>query len=220
MKRVFSLILAFVFLAAATRPAFAQSAPSPPPAGIVRVNFRSPKGPATIYDRANGRLLCTTPCTADVPIGAPLRVTLEGGEDEPHDFAVTADSGSMANIEIKRGGTGALVGGIVMASIGGLLVITGLVFIGLAEALEDGSVFYEDLSETYRTVGIVQLVAGIGVGVGGLVLLANRTNEATTKQKPSSASRTDILRGDLAAAGARDPMIMPARQQLGWTFAF
>jgi hypothetical protein len=222
MKKLISLILTVALLSAAVRPAFAQDAPvASQGAPVIRVNFRSTKAPATVYDRGTGRLVCTTPCTADVPAGAALRVVLEGGEDEPHDFVVGGEHGPNIDIEFKRGGTGALVGGIVMTSIGGLLVVTGIVLLGLASALDDGSRLYSDLSDTYRTVGIVQIVAGIGVGVGGLVLLGSRSNEATLRTKPSyGGSRRDVLRSDAAEARPRDPMIPPPSQQLGWTFAF
>lgn len=235
MKRLFSFFLAFVFLTAQARSVFAQEpapepAPAPPPpqvapaegVQVVRVNFRSAKARATIFDRSSGRMLCVTPCTADVPVGAPLRVVLEGGEDEPHDFTITADQGSPIDLEIKRGGTGALVGGIVMAGVGGVLVLTGLVLIAVASSLEDerSVIDYGELADVYRAVGIAQTIIGAGLGVAGIIVLANRTNEATTRQRPAGASRAEMFRGDLAEATPRDPLRTPVAPQLGWTFHF
>lgn len=222
MKKLLTLILAVVFLAAVNRPAFAQEAPTVVQAtGAIRANFKS-KLRATIYDRQSGRLVCTTPCTVDVPPGAPLRVVLEGGEEEPHDFAVTGEQGSMVDVEIKRGGTGALVGGIVLTASGGSVTLGGLVVVLLASVADNDRSLFREGADELRTVGIVMLVAGVGMMVGGVILLSGRSHEATTRQKatPPYGTRADVLRSDMAAAGARDPMVSPAPSQLGWSFAF
>jgi hypothetical protein len=235
MKKLLSSFLIVVFLTAATRPAFAQEPPPPQevipqgaphaviPQGapsIVRANFRAGKLQATIYDRNTGRMVCATPCTADIPVGNPLRVVLAGGEEEPHDFVVTGENGPQVDVEIKRGGKGALAGGIVMISIGGAAAVVGLVFLLVSAAVEDSSIF-RDEAEDYRLAGIVTLVAGLGLTAGGIVLLGSRSYEASTRQKetPAYGSRSELFRAD-KAAGSRDPMMLPAAQQLGWTFAF
>jgi hypothetical protein len=225
MKKLLTLILAAVFfLVAVHRPAFAQETATPTvvqSTGAIRVNFKS-KLRATIYDRQTGRLLCATPCTADVPPNAPLRVVLEGGEEEPHDFAVTGDGGGMVDVEIKRGGTGALVGGIILTATGGSVTLGGLVVVLIASVADNDRSLFREGADEIRTVGIVMLVAGVGMMVGGVVLLSGRSMEATTRQKPTPGygSRAEVLRSDMAAAGRRDPITAPAPTQLGWSFSF
>lgn len=235
MRNFVAILVAVALLAAQLRPAFAQE-PAPQPAPqvvytevapqgppqVVRVNFRS-KERATIYDRSTGRLLCATPCTADVPVGAPLRVVLEGGEDEPHDFVVTGEHGAQADVEIKRGGRGALAGGIVMVSLGGVFVLTSLVLFAISAAAEDSTnQTIREEAGGFRTAGLVTLIIGGGLAAGGIVLLSNRSREATTRQKatPPYGSKAEIFRSDMLAGGGRDPLLPPAPQQLGWTFAF
>jgi hypothetical protein len=226
-KKLFATFLAIVLLAAQTRSAFAQdapaaaTAPAAPGGPVVRANFRAGKLSATIYDPASGRMLCATPCTVDVPVNSTLRVVLTGGEDEPHDFVVTGEHGSQVDIEIKRGGKGALAGGIVMVSIGGAGALVGLLFVLVSAAL-DSKYGGDDDEENFRVAGLVTLVAGVGLLAGGIVLMSNRTNEATTRQTgtPPYGSKLDIFRSDMAAAGARDPSMMAVPPQLGWTFHF
>jgi hypothetical protein len=170
------------------------SVPAPPQAapagatpgvapGLVRAHFHTSRdrGIAKIYHRRGETFagVCSTPCTADLHPGAALRVVLDDHDDEPHDFTLAGEgagsAGGEVDVLISRGGKGALAGGIVMTSLGGLTALVGLILVGVATA--SGSRTAGDL----RTAGYVSLLIGGGVALGGIVLIANRSGEARVK---------------------------------------
>lgn len=163
----------------------AQAAPaapsSAPPPNAVRVHFHTPRdrGEARLFVRTGAdqwALVCSAPCKADLPPGAQLRAVLEDHDDEPHDFVLTNDMGHEVDLEARRAGRGALAGGIVMTSLGGVTALVGIVLVAVGSALSSGS----DL----RTGGLVCLGIGVGTTIGGITLIANRTYEPNIRQKP------------------------------------
>jgi hypothetical protein len=166
-----------------------QSAPgqitvvSEPAGSTVRVHFSTPKNSleAKLWAKrgtdSNYTLVCAAPCKADVPPGTPLRATITDHEDEPYDFTLTSDMGREVDIVARRGGRGALAGGIVMTSIGGITILLGIVFTALSFA---DSTFIDE--GAWRTAGLICLGLGGGLTVGGIALISNRTYEPVVKQ--------------------------------------
>jgi hypothetical protein len=161
-----------------------QTAPSPQ----VRVHFSTPRNavPAQLWAKrgadANYSLVCAAPCKADIPAGTPLRIALTDHEDEPYDFTLSNDMGHEVEIVARRGGRGALAGGIVMTSLGGCGVLVGLVLTLISFAdIND--------SQALRTAGLVSLGIGGGVTVGGITMITGRTYEPVVRQTPYENSR-------------------------------
>ena len=236
MKRALAsaLVLASVALTAGRAsaqetPEAVQVVPVPvaTPAGVVRVHFRTyrDRQHAQVYARRaddSWAVVCDVPCTIDSPVGAELRMTIGGYDDEPHSFTVPGDVGPELDVEIKPASVGPLVGGIVMMGTGGAVAILGLLCIAVASSASNvrGA---DDL----QTFGIV--VTGIGaVSAGaGLLWLSTRSHEPRTTEKqhrPGSRvyGRNETLLGDLASARPRDPasvIATPATPlRLGFTF--
>ncbi|MBX3191897.1 MAG: hypothetical protein KF819_33205 [Labilithrix sp.] len=185
---------------------------APPAQGSVRMHFRMfrSKGYGRIYvlrsDGSSG-LVCRTPCTADVPVGAQMRATV-GENDEPHFFAVPADMGQEIDVEIRGPSVGALVGGIVMLGTGGALLLSGAILVALAGDTRNSIIDTESL---YRTTGYVCIGIGAGVAIGGLVLLLTRSTEPRVEADPHRQGgdryygREETMLSDVAAAKPRDP---------------
>lgn len=161
-----------------------QSVPSEP----VRVHFSTPgnKIEAKLWARrgaeAEYAFVCAAPCKADIPGGTPLRATITGHEDEPYDFVLSNDAGREIEIVARRGGRGALAGGIVMTSIGGLTALVGLVLTAISFAdIRD--------EQAIRTAGLVTLGIGAGLTAGGVTMIVGRTYEPVVKQQRFENSR-------------------------------
>ena len=164
--------------------ALAQAAPVQP----VRVHFHTPgnKVEARLFVRkseSEWALVCAAPCKADLWTGSQLRAVLGDHDDEPYDFVLANDAGSEVDIDARRGGRGALAGGIVMTSLGGLTFIVG---VALA-VVSTWSVVTNQAS--LRTAGIICMGLGGGTTAGGILLMTNRTWEPRIKQMPYEPNR-------------------------------
>lgn len=154
----------------------------------VRVHFSTPgnKTEAKLWARRGTDVeytyVCAAPCKADIPGGTALRATLTGHEDEPYDFVLSNDSGKEIEIVARRGGRGALAGGIVMTSIGGLTALVGLVLtlVSFADIRDEQAI---------RTAGLITLGVGGGLTAGGVTMITSRTYEPVVKQQPFENSR-------------------------------
>lgn len=158
---------------------------APPPApGMVHLRLRAyrPRDVARLYvEQGPDRwaLKCTSPCAVDLPPGALLRVTLNDEYDEPHDFSLQTEAGRDVELEVKPASKGAVAGGIVMVSLGGLTAIVGLVLFAIGGSSTTTSSDRGGL----RTAGGVCLALGGGLTVGGILLMANRSHEPRVKQE-------------------------------------
>jgi hypothetical protein len=198
-----------------------QTSAAVPAAGMVRVHFR------TLKDRGRARIavrtvqgtyvsVCASPCTADLPPGAELRVSLGSGEDEDEDsarlMAVPNDLGNEVDIEVKPASKGGLVGGIIMTSIGGLFALIGVVLISVS-----GSESRTTSKSGLVTGGIVCLVLGAGLGIPGILLISNRSKEPRVKSDPYRNRDRD----DRYSREDSDPLAAPVAftpLRLGFSF--
>lgn len=171
----------------------AQAVPvQAPPAQPVRVHFYTPgnKAQARLFVRrseSEWAFVCAAPCKADLWPASQLRAVLGDHDDEPYDFVLSNDMGREIEIEARRGGRGALAGGIVMTSLGGLTFIVGAVLAALSTSSVVGN------QSALRTAGIVCMGLGGGTTAGGIVLITGRTWEPRIKQMPYEPSRFTSL---------------------------
>jgi hypothetical protein len=167
------------------------------PPSMVRVHFTTPgnKSQAQLWARragdSNYSLVCNSPCKADMPGGTPLRATMTDHEDEPYDFVLSNDLGSEVEVIARRGGRGALAGGIVMTSIGGLTAVIGILLAAVSLA---------DINNqaAFRTAGLVCIGIGGGLTVGGITLITGRTYEPVVKQQHFDNSRWATVQSPVA----------------------
>jgi hypothetical protein len=161
------------------------------PAQTVRVHFQTPgnKIEAKLWAKRAGdseySLVCAAPCKADIPAGMALRATITDHEDEPNDFVLSNAAGSEVDIIARRGGRGALAGGIVMTSIGGLTALVGVVL----TLVSFSDVFGGNNRPQVRTVGLVCIGIGAGLTIGGVSMITGRTYEPFVKQVPYESGR-------------------------------
>lgn len=158
------------------------------PRETVRVHFSTPgnKTQAQLWAKrgadAQYSLVCSSPCKADMPAGTALRATIVDHEDEPYDFILSNDLGNEAEIVARRGGRGALAGGIVMTSLGGLTALAGIVLaaISLADVNNPAA---------FRTAGLICIGVGGGLTAFGITLISGRTYEPVVRQRHRDNSR-------------------------------
>lgn len=215
-----------------------QPAPQPGVLGAVppdkvRVHLRTlrPKDHATLYiEQGTDRwaLACTSPCGIDLRPGASLRVTYNDDVDNPHDFSLQTEGGREIQLQVKPASKGALAGGIIMISAGGVTALCGLIILALS-----------DLSSK-RERGQVQVIGGVvtaigaGLVIGGIVLLANRSREPRITQEltppggpPPGKGAIDVpIRsaflddGKLATTPSAMGVLPPLQTPASWGFSF
>lgn len=148
--------------------------------------------------------VCTSPCTADLPPGAELRTTLGDDDEDPRDISVPNDLGPDVDVEVKPASKGALVGGIIMTSIGGVFLLIGTVLTAAANDARSASA-----ERALTTGGVVCLVLGAGLAIPGILLMTNRSREPRVRTDPHRRgheySREDTLLMDVATARRADP---------------
>jgi hypothetical protein len=172
-------------------PGSTQPQPQPPPPpptspsgtpGTVHANFHALRGKSTFVYRAEGEdhwvTVCSAPCEADLPPATRLRVVYDGNDEEPHDFTLDGNAGSRTDVEVRPASKGALAGGIVMTSVGGLTALIGLL---LAAVSTSDNLTTNDKS-SLGTAGFVCIVIGGGLTVGGILVMVNRSREPRVKQ--------------------------------------
>ena len=190
-------------------PASASPSPSPLPA-VVRVHLRTyrDKSDARVYSRRldnSWSLLCVLPCTADAPVGTELRVTMASSENEPHSYVVPGDLGPEMDLEVRPASVGPLVGGIVMMGSGGAFVLSGLLFLALADLSKGSPVDNSGM----KTAGWVCIGLGAAAAVGGLVWLLTRSHEPRIMDTPRRLARP-MVTAALTLSSVTSPR--PARE--------
>lgn len=169
---------------------------------MIRVHVRTynGKGSARAYlHRADGSytMMCTAPCTVDVPANSELRVTLNDNDEEPHTFTIPSDQGPEVDLEVRPASVAPLVGGIVMMGSGGAFILSGLLFVAVADLGESsGSAFTRSSTEGYEVAGYVCIGLGAAAAVGGLVWLLTRSKEPRVQgwpHRPDGYGRSGAL---------------------------
>jgi hypothetical protein len=240
MKRhhLASLVAVTIALAAGNASAQSTGTPTAPPAappapapaaspaaptsgsGAVRIHVHTlkNKGTARLYSRrGEGQytLVCASPCTADVPVNSEMRVTLNNNDEEPHTFVVSGELGSEIDLEVRPASVGPLIGGIVMMGSGGAFILSGLLFLALADITDSSSSsLYRNTnkSEEYQTIGYVFIGLGAAAAAAGLVWLLTRSHEPRITDSPRRPGdrgpdvygRNETLLGDIASLKPRD----------------
>jgi hypothetical protein len=178
-----ALVLAAGLSQAAPSPAGQITVVSDPAGSLVRVHFSTPRNSleAKLWARrgsdSNYTLVCAAPCKADIPAGTPLRATITDHEDEPYDFTLSNEQAREVDIVARRGGRGALAGGIVMTSVGGLGVLVGIIFTAFSFGAFPGG-----NESALRTAGLISLGIGGALAVGGVAIIVTRSYEPVVKQ--------------------------------------
>lgn len=222
--------------AADTQPAPQSAAPAP---GRVRLHVRTLrektphtarvfiKGPGDTYS-----LVCATPCSAEVPAGAEMRVTFDDHDDEPHTFVLRPQLGSEVEIEVRPASKAPLIGGIVMMGSGGLLALAGALYVALADDLgkPKGNGFFQvDTSDSYRKAGYIVIGIGAAVSTVGLIWFLTRSHEPRLVEtplrapsRPQAYGRSETLASDVASGKRRDEAsLAPAPiTPMQWGFTF
>jgi hypothetical protein len=233
LPKTIGLALAMTFAGGIANAAEPLPPPPPPavvtqrPAGTVRLNvrpYRATKDVKLQVGDAQGgwAFVCNAPCSADVVPGTALRVTI-GDSEEGHEFAMAGNPGNEMDLEVRPASKGPLAGGIVMASIGGFTALVGVILLAVAATPNRNSADLE-------TPGWVCLLAGGGLTLGGIILIAKRTHEPRVRENehtPSKESRpiarrgADLYTSDVSARGMT-PLIGtgPAFTPLGFSVHF
>ncbi len=235
--------------ASVTEPAPAAPAPDAQPAapqsaapapGRVRLHVRTLrektphtarvfiKGPGDTYS-----LVCATPCSAEVPAGAEMRVTFDDHDDEPHAFVLSPELGSEVEIEVRPASKAPLIGGIVMMGSGGLLAALGALYVAMADKLGkpqgNNSFFQVDTSDAYRKAGYIVIGIGAAVSTVGLIWFLTRSHEPRLVEtplrappRPQAYGRSETLASDVASGKRRDEASLgPAPfTPVQWGFTF
>jgi|GEM_PF-2186302 len=219
-------------------PGAAQVVVAPAAPGNVRLHFHTPrdKGMAHVYTRqVDGRyaLVCAAPCTADIPVGAQLRITYGDSEEEAHELGVSGALGSEVDVEVRGPSVAPVIGGTILMGVGGILLVTGavLVAIGRDSSLADRA--------GVDVLGIVCMGFGVGSGVAGLVWLLSRSHEPRVRAEPYAddpyrghdrdrdrrrkrRNRAETFLGDEASAKPVDALapVGPSATPLRFGFSF
>jgi hypothetical protein len=200
-------------------------APEPPrPPGTVRVFVhRSPKvksGAVRLYTSASptgeAKLVCEAPCKADVYPNTPLQITFGDDSSEPFPIVISGTPGKDVEVEVLPPSRGALAGGIVLVSIGGLVAFIGVVLLAIG-ASDNGE---HDLF----TPGLIVTAIGGGMTAGGIALMVSRSKKPRVRHReldevPRTESRAITFGDDVAAWKPRSP-VPAAFAPIGWSFAF
>lgn len=213
--------------------ATAGGAPITPGAVRLHVSTEKNRGVARLYvHQPDGKytLVCSTPCTADVPVNSEMRVTLNNNDEEPHTFTVPGDMGPELDIEVKPASVGPLIGGIIAMAAGGAFALSGLFLVAIAStdsgsSSKSTSSLTESVKDTYRVTGYICIGIGAAAAIVGLVVLTSRSKEPRLNAGPRSApfvqGRADMLLGDLATATPREATrLPPAIMPLSYTIKF
>lgn len=207
--RVARAALAAILLFFAT-PAFADG-PREAILGVpgVRVWFHSASGEGKLYleEKRDGEThwvgVCSSACRVVLPRGARVRATMDD-DSEPRDFELQ-ETGRDIEIELQPSSRAPVAGGIVMASIGGLTTLIGVIV--FATAYGDSS----ESSQSLRTGGLVTTLIGGGLTIGGVLLMNARSKQPRIEQRRAEAPLPKL---------AEERVFPPAREVACWGFSF
>jgi LPXTG-motif cell wall-anchored protein len=181
---------------------------APPETGSVVVHMDADDG--VVLERiqpGSGRwiLACTAPCDAALPLADEYRI---GGRSirRSRPFVLAGSPGQHIQISVSPASKGAFTGGIALSSVGAAALGIGLIvlLVGAIGTCTDEDEFGVCDASTpntgLETTGAVITLAGVGLMVGGIVLLASnaRTRETqTTAFAPPARLDTAWLRAPM-----------------------
>ena len=192
------------------------------------------KMPGMPTDADVERLRAATGLGAD-DVFTELMIKHHAGGVAMADYA--AEHGPEIDLQVKAASVGPLVGGIVAMGAGGVFVLSGLLFIALADLNTSTSNSFgnnqsstsKSISDTYKVTGYVCIGLGAAAAIVGLIVLTTRSHEPRTSEGPHAApapqvsGRADTFLGDVAAAKPRDrdpSGVLPAISPLTYTVRF
>ncbi len=188
-----------------------------PASGGIRLRMKAyrPKDTARLYRQVGPEqfaFVCNSPCRAELPEGTNLRAVLNDG-DEPHDFTLNGRNGEELDLEVRPASRGALAGGIVLTSLGGVTFLVGIILTAL------GASHATDRTDDLLLPGLITLGAGGGLTIGGLVMLSNVSKEPRVRQEPRDRFEHDEERRSDREISASLPRVPGARVPvLGFAF--
>lgn len=171
------------------------------------------------------QVVCESPCDSALPLSGAYRIS---GVRTSGKFVLTARPGDRVVLSVNPASSGAFVGGIVLLSVGGLSLITGLFTYAIGAA--ETSISYDasgysttKTGDSTKTVGAAMMLIGVaGIAVGIPLMAINKSTKVEQQLVPGSqpqgqpvgpaqASRVpeEGASRDVFAAGLPKPFVAP-----------
>jgi hypothetical protein len=196
----------------------------PPSSGSVLVHLDADDG-VVLEHIAPGsgrwRPACTAPCDAELPLADQYRI---GGDSirRSRPFVLVGNPGQHVLISVSPASKGAFTGGIALSSVGAAAFGLGLVVlligaIGTCTEEDDFGVCDATTPNNgLETTGVVITLAGVGMMIGGIVLVASNSRTRETQSlsafaplpRPDTAWLRTPMWKDLARDSAGEPKAM------------
>jgi hypothetical protein len=205
-------------------PADARGLPAPG-GGTVVVHLEGPR-PVVLETRGPGdrwKSVCTMPCDVSVPLDGEYRIAGDGMRaTQPLMLAGTPGQRLVLRVT-DVGSKSGYTGGVVLVAAGPALIVSGLVVLitgalGNCPTISDGPGFCDRHSYAgEEAAGVAVGVAGIGVLVGGIVLLASNSHSKVSSpmagplEHPAPHPDTAWLRTPVWIGAARDASALSAK---------
>ncbi len=188
--------------AAAPRVAAPEGAPvARRAAPSARVHIESDR-PATLERHEGAKAwvaACSAPCDADLPLDAEYRIVGDGiRKSSP--FRLAANDGGRVTLDVNAATKGGFAGGIVLTSLGPIVMLVGAVVVAIGEADKslqtdfNGSGSTSSSGSSTITTGWVTVAVGAVATVGGILMIAGNSRSSVAQSRDDG--RRDSARAD------------------------